>query len=230
MAIKRKVFEQLDAVIKKINNTSAIVASSTSNLAPSSFTHDLSCSARCIVAHPINPPFAIPCVEVVPAPWTSPDTVSATKSILEDIGQAPIVLKKEVDGFIVNRLQYAMLAEAFRLVSDGVCDPEDVDTAVSAGLGLRWSFMGPFETIDLNAPGGTQDYCDRYASSVHRVIRTQDNTRPWEPAVVQQIDTAMRRAVPKEALKQRLQWRDDRLMSLAVHKMREDAKDARVAE
>ncbi len=70
--------------------------------------------------------------------------------------QAPVTLRKEVNGFIINRLQYALLMEAWRLVEDGVASPEDIDTSVTQGLGMRWSIIGPFETIDMNAPNGWQ--------------------------------------------------------------------------
>jgi len=142
------------------------------------------------------------------------------RSILLDIGQSPIVLKKEVDGFVLNRLQYALLAEAFRLVEDGVCDPADVDTAVNSGLGLRWAFLGPFETIDLNAPGGVVDYCERYAPAILRVVRTQDNSRDWKPETIAKIDAAMRDSeqVPKEDMAARIAWRNDRLLQLAAMK------------
>lgn len=73
------------------------------------------------------------------------------------MGMEPVRLKKEVDGFIVNRLQYAVLSAALQLVQDGVADPEDVDRAITHGLACRWSFMGPFQTIDLNAPKGILD-------------------------------------------------------------------------
>jgi L-gulonate 3-dehydrogenase len=77
-----------------------------------------------------------------------------------------VTLLKEANGFILNRLQYALLMEAWRCVEDGICSPEDCDTAVSQGLGLRWSFMGPFQTIDLNAPDGVKDYCERLVTSL----------------------------------------------------------------
>ena len=72
------------------------------------------------------------------------------------------MLDKEIEGFVVNRLQGALLSEAFRLFTDGVASPEAIDKAVSDGLGMRWSFMGPFETIHLNAPGGIAQYIERY--------------------------------------------------------------------
>ena len=77
-------------------------------------------------------------------------------------GQVPATVKKEMAGFALNRLQGALLAEAFRLIDDDVISPADLDALVKDGLGLRWSFMGPLETIDLNAPGGLKDYCERY--------------------------------------------------------------------
>ena len=117
---------------------------------------------RCLVVHPINPPYLIPAAEVVPAPWTAPEVVERTRAFLVAAGQAPIVMKRELDGFIMNRMQGALLEEAFRLVADGYATVEDVDIGIREGLALRWSFMGPFETIDLNAPGGVRDYVDRY--------------------------------------------------------------------
>lgn len=116
-------------------------------------------------------------------------------------------------------MQYALLAEAFRLVDDDVASPQDVDLAVSQGLGLRWSFIGPFETIDLNAPGGVKDYFDRYGDSISRVIKPMDNSRPWTKETVEKIHNAMRAEVPMEKRSKRLDWRNERLLGLAVHKL-----------
>ena len=80
-------------------------------------------------------------------------------------GHAPIVMKREIDGFVMNRLQGALLEEAFRLVAEGYASVEDVDIGIRDGLALRWSFMGPFETIDLNAPGGVRDYASAISGS-----------------------------------------------------------------
>lgn len=107
--------------------------------------------------HPINPPTTIPLVEIIGAPWTDKEFVDLAIERYRSIGMEPIRLNKEVDGFIVNRLQYAILASALQLVQDGVAEPEDVDRAITHGLACRWSFMGPFQTIDLNAPKGIID-------------------------------------------------------------------------
>ncbi|XP_046847700.1 lambda-crystallin homolog [Xenia sp. Carnegie-2017] len=149
--IKKKVFENLDNVIK---DDQTILASSSSCIVPSRFSEHLNHRKQCVVAHPVNPPHFVPLVEIVPAPWTDPDVVSRTRSLMKDIGQSPVTLNKEVDGFLLNRIQYAIIMEGWRLVEDGLCSPEDVDTVMSKGLGLRYSFMGPFETMHLNAPKG----------------------------------------------------------------------------
>ena len=132
----------------------AVLASSTSGIPASAFTEGLAGRARCLVAHPVNPPYLVPLVELCPAPWTDAAVVSRTRALMTSAGQVPATVNKEMDGFALNRLQGALLAEAFRLVADDVISPTDLDALVKHGLGLRWSFMGPLETIDLNAPGG----------------------------------------------------------------------------
>ena len=144
---KRRIFPELDRLAAK----DAIIASSTSALVPSSFMENVPGRARCVVVHPINPPYLIPAVEIVPSQWTSAETLERTRSFMTAIGQSPMVMNREIDGFIMNWIQGALLEEAFRLVADGVCTVEDVDIGIRGGLALRWSFMGPFETIDLNA-------------------------------------------------------------------------------
>src|SRR5207237_3958242 len=85
------------------------------------------------------------------------------------IGQGSVIVRREIDCFILNRLQGALLSEAMRLVEEGYVSPQDLDKTVKDGLGLRWSFMGPFETIELNAPGGIADYCARYTAFYRRL-------------------------------------------------------------
>ena len=111
----------------------------------------------------------MPLVELVGAPWTAPETIAKAKAVYEAVGQVPIVVKREIEGFILNRLQAVLLSEAFRLVEEGYVTPQDLDKTLKHGLGLRWSFMGPFETIELNAPGGIPDYCRRYGPSLSRL-------------------------------------------------------------
>ncbi len=156
--VKRELFARLDALAAP----ETVLASSTSAILPSAFSEGLHGRARILVAHPINPPHLVPAVEIVPAPWTAAETVTRTTALMRAAGHSPIVMAREIDGFVVNRLQGALLEEAFRLVAAGLASADDVDVAIKDGLALRWSFMGPFETIDLNAPKGVRDYVARY--------------------------------------------------------------------
>ena len=216
LATKIEVFKKLDAVA----DASAILASSTSALLPSRFTETLRGRSRCIVAHPINPPYLIPAAEVVPAPWTSAETIARTRDFLISAGHAPLVMKKELDGFIMNRLQGALLEEAFRLVADGYASVEDVDVGIRDGLALRWSFMGPFETMDLNAPGGVRDYAQRYQGIYENLFTQMQRRVDWTGAVMDKVEPERRKLVPIEKLPERQVWRDKRLMALTAHKRR----------
>ena len=91
-------------------------------------------------------------------------------------------MKRELDGFVMNRMQGALLEEAFRLVADGYASAEDVDIGIREGLALRWSFMGPFETIDLNAPGGIRDYVERYQGHLRESLRARCSAGSTGPA------------------------------------------------
>lgn len=211
--VKRAVFAELDALAAE----DAVLASSSSAILPSRFTESLAGRGRCLVAHPINPPYLIPAVEVVPAPWTRPEIAARTGRFLTEIGQAPIMMKREIDGFVMNRLQGALLQEAFRLVAEGYASATDVDVGIRRGLGLRWSFLGPFETIDLNAPGGARDYVERYEGLYENLWRSQQHIVPWSGRAIDDIEEALRDSLPRERLAERQLWRDRRLMALIAH-------------
>jgi 3-hydroxyacyl-CoA dehydrogenase len=212
--LKQEVFARLDACA----NPDAVLASSTSAILPSRFTAGLAGRARCIVVHPLNPPYLIPAAEIVPAPWTDTAIVAKTAALLRGAGHAPIVMQRELDGFVMNRLQGALLEEAFRLVAEGYASVEDIDIGIREGLALRWSFMGPFETIDLNAPGGVRDYVERY-EQVYRGIAATALPRPdWQGAFLNGVEAERRKKLPADKLQERQAWRDRRLMSLAAYK------------
>jgi len=214
VAIKQALWAEM----APLAGLSTILASSTSAIVPSQFTEGLSERERCLTAHPINPPYLVPAVELVPAPWTSRETMSRAEAVMHDIGQVPIMLRQEIDGFVVNRLQGALLDEAFRLVSDGICGADDVDAAIRDGLALRWSFMGPFETIDLNAPDGVRDYIERYQPLYTRLFHSMQRRVAWDGPVADQVEGERRARVAKSDLAERQRWRDRRLMALRRHK------------
>jgi 3-hydroxyacyl-CoA dehydrogenase len=218
--IKRQVYAQMDAAARP----DCILASSTSTIPASVFSAGLEGRHRCIVAHPVNPPHIVPIVELSPAPWTSPDVVARARALHQKVGQVPITLKKEVQGFILNRLQAALLMEAWRLVGEGYVSVEDLDKTIKDGLGLRWSFMGPFETIDLNAPGGVRDYAARYGKVLYEQVAGVQH-KPWDEALISKIEAERRKIMPQEEHGEREAWRDRRLMALIAHKRALRAKD-----
>ncbi len=219
LALKREVFSAMDDAAAP----EAVLGSSTSGIRASLFSEHLNGRHRCLVAHPVNPPSVVPLVELAPAPWTDPEALAKARALMIAVGQEPITVLREIDGFILNRLQGALLNEAMRLVADGYVTTEDLDKTVCHGLGLRWSFMGPMETIDLNAPGGVPDYCARYGPIYDGVAR-EATPRPYEEKLFGQVAKDRRAILPMDRHAERQAWRDRRLMALAVHK-RKAAKE-----
>ena len=194
----------------------AVLASSTSWLPTSLFTEKLPGRHRCLVGHPTNPPYLIPLVEVSPAPWTSDATVQKAMTLYAQVHQEPVLVRKEIHGFLLNRVQGAVLNEMLNLYEQGFASAEDLDKVMKFGLGLRWSFMGPFETIDLNAPDGITDYAARYGHTYAEVSKTQADNR-WDAAVLSRIEAERRQKLRHDALSTRARWRDNRLMALRRH-------------
>jgi L-gulonate 3-dehydrogenase len=211
---KTAIFRELDRLAPK----HIVLASSTSAIVASHFTEQLPGRSRCLVAHPVNPPHLVPLVELVGAPWTAADTISRARETYEQIGQVPIVVRREIDGFVLNRLQGALIAEAFRLVGEGYVSPQDLDKTVRDGLGLRWSFLGPFATIELNAPGGIADYCARYAGFYRRLQAAPAGPDVFAPEKIERVVAQWGKPASRERLEARTRWRDRRLAALIAHK------------
>ena len=143
--LKRQIFERLDRACPE----HTILASNTSSLMPSAFTPDTERAARTLVSHYINPPYLIPLVEIVPTARTSSETVDTVTAVLTRMGKRPIVVRKEVPGFILNRLQGALIREALWMVESGIATPQDVDISIKGSLGRRWAVAGIFEIFDI---------------------------------------------------------------------------------
>ena len=214
---KITLFAELD----RLAPADALLASSTSAIVASRFTENLKGRARCLVGHPVNPPHLVPLVELCGAPWTSPDAITRAREIYRDIGQVPVTVNKEINGFVLNRLQGALLAEAFRLVGEGYMSAEDVDHTVKDGLGLRWSFLGPFETIELNAPGGIPDYCARYTGFYKELASSAAGPEVYQSPNVDRVIAAWPHQPTPDRVARLTKRRNERLAALAAHKARQ---------
>jgi L-gulonate 3-dehydrogenase len=211
---KKIIWTELD----KLAPADAVLASSTSAITASRFTETLPGRARCLVGHPVNPPHLVPLVELCGAPWTSPETIDRARNIYREIGQVPVTINREINGFVLNRLQGALLAEAFRLVGEGYISAEDLDHTVKDGLGLRWSFLGPFETIELNAPGGIPDYCARYTGFYKELAASAAGPEVYQSPNVDRVIAAWPHQASPERIATLTQRRNERLAALAAHK------------
>jgi L-gulonate 3-dehydrogenase len=212
--VKIELFARLDAAAP----AGAILASSSSAIVTSRFTEKLKGRHRCLVAHPVNPPHVVPIVELSGAPWTSPETIARAQAIFDSVGQVPIVVKREIDGFILNRMQAVLLSEAMRLVGDGYVSAEDLDKTIRDGLGLRWSFMGPFETIELNAPGGIPDYCARFGAVFAELAAKPVTPELWGKENIARVVKSWCRSPSPQDILDKQRWRDERLAALVAHK------------
>jgi 3-hydroxyacyl-CoA dehydrogenase len=220
---KQRLFAEAEGLVPP----EAILSSSTSAIMPSIIFGGLATRARCLVSHPLNPPHLAPIVELCGAEFTAPEVIGRARDFMAGCAMSPITVKREIEGFILNRLQLAVLNEAFRLIAEGYVTAEDLDKTVKDGLALRWSFMGPIETIDLNAPGGVADYIARYGPTIRRVGEAQAAAAPWPDTIAATLDADRRAAVPGDRLGEATAWRDRRLMALAAHKRVEEKKTRR---
>lgn len=212
LAFKRTLFAELDALAPG----HALLASSTSTYGASQFTEALAGRARCLVAHPMTPPHLSPVVEMAASAWTDPQALAGAETFMRSLGQHPVRIRKEIPGFVLNRLQGALLMEMFRVIADDVISPADADALISQGLGLRWATLGPLEGVDLNAPGGIADYLQRYGHIFNDMAAGQGLPAPVDAELISALDGAMRAALPLERLEAKRGWRDRAIAGVRV--------------
>lgn len=218
LAIKLKALKDLDAVVE----APTIISSSTSTHMPSVLSNGMKNKERFIVSHPVNPPYYVRMVEIVPAPYTESWVPQKVRSIMEELGQVPVSLKKEVPGFSLNRIQYVILNEVWRQVEEGVLDVADVDKVMSEGLGPRYAFLGALETAHLNAEG-MENYCERYAPTIYAVSQSMGPIPHMQNETLKTVHKQLCDSVPIEKLQERRQWRDACLTKLSVLKQQMEA-------
>lgn len=148
--LKKKVLSDIEQYAK----AEAIIGSSTSGIVPSDLQEDLKNPERFIVSHPFNPVYILPLVEIVGGKMTDPSVVEKARQFYESIKMKPLIVRKEIEGHIADRLMEALWREALHLVNDEIATTEEIDSAITYGAGLRWALMGPFLTFHL--AGGSQ--------------------------------------------------------------------------
>ncbi|KAM4608392.1 lambda-crystallin homolog [Polymixia lowei] len=221
--VQESVFEELEAkqsvfqAVESLVGDHVILSSSTSCLLPSNVFSRIQNQSRCIISHPVNPPYYVKLVELVPHPKTPVTVMESTHALMSQVGQVPVCLKKEIDGFALNRVQYAIIAESWRLVQDGVISVKDIDLVMSEGLGMRYAFIGPMETMHLNAPEGLEDYLQRYRAGMRKILTAFGPVPEFSGEAAKRINEEMSELIPSDQqhLSARRERRDQLLLGLA---------------
>jgi 3-hydroxyacyl-CoA dehydrogenase len=192
------------------------LASSSSAIAASRIAEglDAAVAARIVVGHPGNPPYLLPVIEVVPSPVTSDAISERATEVYRAAGLRPVLVRREVEGFLFNRLQGALLREAYCLVRDGVASVDDVDEVVRSGLGRRWAVIGPFETSDLNTRGGIESHAAKMGPAYERMGAERGQHDPWTPELVAEVTAQRRALVDLDDWDERVRWRDAQLIRM----------------
>jgi carnitine 3-dehydrogenase len=209
--LKKQVFREMDAAAPD----HAVLASSSSGLLMTEIQKVTTRPPRCVLVHPVLPVYLIPLVEIVGGAETSGETLIAAHDFMKNLGKVPVLLKREVSGYIVNRLQAALLREAVDLVDKGVASAEDVDKAFRMGIGLRDPLIGPFLRIHL-AGGGVERFIKNFSQSYRHRWETMETWTSIPPSAAEKIVTSVREMgiVRKKTLEEIKNWRDEMLVKL----------------
>lgn len=207
---KRDLFQELESYL----SDDAIIASSSSAIAPSRFTAEMKYPQRALVVHPGNPPYLLAIAEVVPSAQTSEQVISESVSLLESAGMSAVIVRNEPEGFVFNRLQGAILREAYALVRDGVISPRELDEIMIKGLGKRWSLIGAFGTSALNVKGGIKSHVERMGESYWRMGQERGVNDPWSSELVEKVADDISLRLPDDLWEEKVLQRDLGLMKL----------------
>jgi 3-hydroxypropionate dehydrogenase (NADP+) len=215
--MKKRVFKEMDAAALD----HAILGSSSSGLLMTEIQKVVTRPERCVLVHPVLPVYLIPLVEIAGGEQTSRNTLSASYDLMKRLGKVPVLLKREVPGYIVNRLQAALLREAIDLVDKDVASAEEVDKAFCMGIGLRDPIIGPFLRIHL-AGGGVERFLEHLSQSYQYRWETMETWTSIPPPAAKKMIMGVEemKVVRTKTLEEIKNWRDQMLVRL-LHVVRE---------
>ncbi|MGZ8691723.1 MAG: 3-hydroxyacyl-CoA dehydrogenase NAD-binding domain-containing protein [Gaiellaceae bacterium] len=210
LGVKRAVFAELD----ELAPPDVVLASSASALPMTEIAAGLRHPERCLVVHPFNPPYALPLVEIVPGAATDPALPEQVRAFVESVGQRPIVCRREIFGFVGNRLQMALLREALYLHREGIASVEDIDRCLTDGLGLRWALLGPFGVEHTNAES-IADGLRKFGQPIRDIFASlYDGSDLLADADVDAIAVEVEQAFAGRPHDELTSWRDRKLIAL----------------
>lgn len=209
--LKWDIFSQIEEIVEK----DIIIASNTSAFPLSTLRQHAQHPERFVITHFFNPAQLVPLVEIIQDAKTNPKVVEATKQYIESIKKSPIVLQKEVPGFVANRLQAAVAREVYWLLENGVASPEDIDIAMKDGLGFRWAFIGPLKTNDF----GGLDTLKRVFDHLFPLLSNADSTPSFLGKLVEEGKLGVKTgegfySYDDQSVQQQIQERDENFIRL----------------
>lgn len=222
LEFKREIFSEL----LSITEAGTLLVTASSAIPMSQIVTDPDRQSRCLVAHPVNPPAVLRLIELCPAPGTSSKTIQQVAGLFADAGFEPSILTREIEGFLLNRLQGAVLREAYRLVDDGITTPSDIDKVMRLGLGPRWALSGPFETAELNTPGGIVAHAARMGPAYKRMGESRGEVVNWSDELVKKVAESRDAVRGDQSIPERAAWRSKavaKLVGLRNQLLRGDA-------
>jgi len=210
---KKALFRQMDAILPR----DVIIATSSSGLLMTEIqTAVTRFPGRCLIGHPINPVFLVPLVEIVPGKQTDPESMKAARAFYESIGKVPVTLKKEVPGYLENRLTAALYREAIDLAINDVASVEDIDKTIWAGPGLRYALMGPLLIYHLGGgEGGTRYFVgDLLGNALTQWWEDMNTWTKVPEGAVEILEKGVEEAMKGKSYAEMCAWRDKKLVEL----------------
>ncbi|HHY96025.1 MAG TPA: hypothetical protein GX513_13600, partial [Firmicutes bacterium] len=192
-----------------------LLASSSSGLLMTEIQKVTRHPERCLIAHPINPVYLIPLVELVPGERTSPEALAAAKGFLEGLGKVPVILRREVPGYLENRITAALWREAIDLVHQGVASVEDVDKTIWAGPGLRYALMGPHLIYHLGGgPGGIRHFVEHLHPAFQQWWSDMSTWTSIPEGAVESLEQGLQEVMAGRSYQEMVAWRDGMLVKM----------------